>query len=77
MSESTISFPTKKKKKTTKQKQQQNLLPKAEQTKEHAQTGAMALTKSWVADPYINKKKKRISKEEGEESVARTRFPPP
>jgi hypothetical protein len=66
MSELAIIFPTKK----TKQKQQQNLLSKAEQTKEHAQTGAMALTKSWVSDPYkkrekglVERKKRRVSQE--------------
>jgi hypothetical protein len=38
MPESAISF-------ATKLKQQQSLFPKAKQTKEHAQTGAIALTK--------------------------------
>ena len=56
--------------KTTKQKQQQNPLSKAEQTNEHAQTGAVALTKLWVSDPYkeeekglAERKKRRVSQE--------------
>jgi hypothetical protein len=49
--------------------QQQSLFPKAKQTKGHAQAGTMTLTKSWVADPYNKKERRR------EESVARTLFP--